>query len=286
MTGPAAAVGTFRANRRHQDELPPLEKSARPGPGPPLRARCRVNHLQDPHVLISEAPDADVRALTAPPHIPEAGPATLRRRSVIVGVAIATLAAGLTGGVWWQRAVTGDAGLELYGGPNVYRDAAGTDRSGIEEKHNMLGDEVDIDFVRNGRLYAHFGLYNGGHHGVRIEGAPASRSYYWGFDRMALSTDPDDGFVGVASHYGSFRPFTLRPGETREVRLEYRLADCDPAGLQPGGYSTRRGQTLRYRILGITRTAHVPFRGSVLALQAMGGCPHPIVDEPHAGGAS
>lgn len=246
-----------------------------------------MNDLQDPHVQIAEAPDVDVRALTAPPRIPEAAPATLHRRSVIVGVLIATLAAGLAGGgEWWQRAVTGDPALEFYGGPNIYRDEAGTDRGGIHEKHNMLGDEVDIDFAPNGRLYAHFGLYNGGRHDVRIEGAPASRDYYWGFDRMALSTDPDDDFVGVASRYEPFRPFTLRPGETREVRLEYRLADCDPASLQPGGYSTRRGQTLRYRILGITRTAHVPFRDNVLAVQAMGACAHPIVDEPRTGAAS
>ena len=146
----------------------------------------------------------------------------------------------------------------------------------------MLGDEVDIDFVPNGRLYAHFGLYNGGRHDIRIEGAPASRDYYWGLDGMALATDPDDGFVGVATNYEPFRPFTLRRGETREVRLEYRLADCDPASLQPGGYSTRRGATLRYRILGISRSRHIPFRDSALALHAMGICEHPIVDDSGA----
>lgn len=58
-----------------------------------------------------------------------------------------------------------------------------------------------------------------------------------------------------------------------------RLADCDPASLQPGGYSTRRGVTLRYRIVGITRTTHVAFRDSVLALHAMGSCQRPIVDD-------
>lgn len=238
-----------------------------------------MNDLQDRPADIPEPLDVDAHELSEPPQVIRR-PATVRRRSVIIGIAAATLVAGLTGGgIWWHRTVTGDPGLEFYGGPNVYRDAAGTDRSGIEEKHNMLGDEVDIDFTRTGRLYAHFGLYNGGHHDVRIEGAPVSHDYYWGLDSMALSADADDGFVGVASRYEPFRPFTLRPGETREVRLEYRLADCDPASLQPGGFSTRRGATLRYRILGVGRSRHFAFRDSVLALHAMGVCEHPIVDD-------
>jgi hypothetical protein len=239
-----------------------------------------VNDLHDPPVQIAKPADVDVRALATPPRVPEAAPATLRRRSVILGVGIALLIALVgAGGVWWQRQVTGDPDLEFYGGPNIYRDVASTDHTGMEEKHNMLGDEVDIDFAANGRLYAHFGLYNGGHHAIRLEEAPTSRDYYWGFDSMALSTDPGDGFVGVASHYEPFRPFTLRPGDSREVRLDFRLADCDPTSLQPGGYSTRRGVTLRYRTLGISRTVDIPFRDSVLALHAMGICQHPIVDD-------
>ncbi|MDQ4132029.1 MAG: hypothetical protein M3179_02230 [Actinomycetota bacterium] len=238
-----------------------------------------MNDLRHRPVRIAEPPEVDGGALSEPTEVIRR-PATVRRRSVIVGVAVTVVMTVLAGGgVWWQRTVTGNPGLEFYGGPNVYRDEATTDRGGIHEKHNMLGDEVDIDFTANGRLYAHFGLYNGGHHDIRIEGAPDSRDYYWCFDRMSLSADPDDGFVGVAARYEPFRPFTLRPGETREVRLEFRLADCNPASLQPGGYSTRRGLSVRYRILGITRTVDVPFRDSVLALQAMGICEHPIVEQ-------
>jgi hypothetical protein len=33
---------------------------------------------------------------------------------------------------------------------------------------------------------------------------------------------------------------------------------------------------MRYRTLGITRTAHVPFRDTEVDLQAMGLCPHPL----------
>ena len=173
--------------------------------------------------------------------------------------------------------MTADPGLEFYGRPNVYRDEASTDLAGIVHNDNLLGDEIDVAFVPNGRLFAAFGLYNGGAHDVRIDEAPPGRFYYWGFDRMGISTDPDDGFVGTAGRYRPFRPFTLRRGETREVRLEFRLADCDPTGLQAGGYSTLRGLTLRYRTLGVSRTRSVAFRDAVLALQAMGVCARPMV---------
>ena len=127
----------------------------------------------------------------------------------------------------------------------------------------------------SGRLYAFFGLYNGGGHDVRIEPPSAVRMYYWGFERMSLSTDRNTGFGG---RYEPFRAFTLHRGETRYVRLEFRLADCAPATLQPGAFSTLRSLRLPYRILGITRTHDVPFRDTALALQAMGDCAHPIVD--------
>jgi hypothetical protein len=234
-----------------------------------------VNQLADPSLHEDAACEVDVEALRTSPEI-RVDPPMVRRRTVIVGVAVAVLVAGVAGGgVWWHGQVTGDPGLEFYGGPNVYRDEATTDTSGIERKTNLLGDEVGVAFVAGGRLFAHFGLYNGGAHDVRIEAAPAGHYFYWGFDRMSLSTDPDDGFVGVRRHYEPFRPFTLHPGETREVRLEYRQAVCDPAELQPGSSSVD-SLRLRYRILGISRTASIPFRESVIAVQTIGDCAHPI----------
>src|SRR5437588_5583576 len=97
--------------------------------------------------------------------------------------------------------------------------------------------------------------------------------YYWAFGRVTLSTGRNTGFGG---RYEPL-PFTLHRGETRYLRLEFRLADCDPAALQPGGSSTLRSLRLSYRILGVTRTADVPFRDSTIAVQAMGACPHPII---------
>lgn len=226
---------------------------------------------QDHTAVHAEAP--------ALPPVVSSEPAVVRRRTVVVGVAVTMVVAVLAGGgVWWNRAVTADPGLEFHGGPNVFRDVASTDMGGIVHKDNKMGSEVDVAFVPGGRVYASFGLYNGGARDVRIEAPPAGRFYYWALERMSLSTEPDDGWVGTARNFAPFKPFTLRRGETREVRLEFRLADCDPAALQPGGWSTLRGLSLRYRTLGVTRSRLVRFRHAVLALRAMGICRHPLTD--------
>ena len=94
---------------------------------------------------------------------------------------------------------------------------------------------------------------------------------------MSRAAGPDLGGITVAPAYEPFRPFTLPRGETVNVRLEYRLADCDPAELQPNAASTVSSLRLRYRILGVTRSVHVPFRDTAVALQAGGPCRNPIV---------
>jgi hypothetical protein len=196
---------------------------------------------------------------------------------VVIGAAAAAVALVVGAAGWWYRQVTADPRLE-FSGPNMYRDEAATDHSGIVTDDSRHGiDEVDtvrVAFVPNGRLYAFFGLSNGGGHDVHIEAAPAARMYYWGFDRMSLSSDRNTGFGG---RYEPFRSFTLHRGETRYVRLEFRLAGCDPAAFQPGGFSTLRGLHVSYRILGISRSADVPFQDAAIALQASGVCTHPIV---------
>src|SRR5207302_1396445 len=46
--------------------------------------------------------------------------------------------------------------------------------------------------------------------------------YYWGFDRMSLSTDRNTGFGG---RYEPVRTFTLHPGETR-LTVELVPSSC------------------------------------------------------------
>jgi hypothetical protein len=236
-----------------------------------------MNDVVDPPLKPLLAPHVEAGALAAPPVVLPGLP-MVRRRAVIVGIVVATVVALLAcGAAWWHHQVVADPGLEFYGGLNVYRDEASTDHAGIELQDNLLGTQASVAFVPNGRLYVHFGLYNGGAHDVRIEDAPAGRYFYWGFDGMSLATDPDDGLVGVAAGYEPFHPFTLQRGQTVEVRLEYRLADCDPAELQ-SGTSSVRSVPLKYRTLGISRTARVPFRDSVVAVTAIGPCRNPIIE--------
>ena len=185
---------------------------------------------------------------------------------------------GAGGGLWWHWQVTADPHLE-FSSPNVYRDEAGTDHTGIvldDSRHGFHEDEmfeaVQVAFVPNGRLYATMGLYNGGRHDVRIEAAPAARLFYWAFDGMTLSSNRDTGFGGGSRPL----PFTLHRGETRYVRLQFRLAGCDPAGLEPGGYSSLDSLRLRYRVLGVTRSHDVPFRDASIDMHATGECSHPI----------
>jgi len=195
-----------------------------------------------------------------------------RRRMIAAGLALVVV---FGGGIWWRRQVTADPGLSFRGGSNLYRDASATDRSGIARKEGGRASDVEettVAFVRNGRLYANVGLTNSGPRDVQIEGALPAGMFYWGFERMSLAAD------ALATLFEPFRPFTLRRGETRQVRLEFRLADCDPPGYPTGGYSTLVNLLLRYRVLGVTRTAEVTFPDHRISLQATGDCANAIID--------
>jgi hypothetical protein len=219
------------------------------------------------------APDVDVEALTRTYDVVLPGD---RRRLVLRSLAAVVVLALAGGGFWWRHEVTSAAGLEFHGGPNVYRDVAATDRTGIGNREGVDGSETEVAFQPDSRLYLHVGLYNGGRHDVRIEGVRPASSYSWGFERMAVAKTPDGGAVTFADRYEPFRPFTLKRYETRDIRLEFRLADCDPASVQPGGLSVLRSLDLRYRTLRISRTTDVSFRDAVVALQAVRDCAHPI----------
>lgn len=234
-------------------------------------------------------PEVDPRALRRPAPGPEVEPEALRQPAtprpaaarlprVLRAAGLALAIALIGGGLWWRGLVTANPHLEFHGGFNVARNETGTDRSGIGPRQSFFSevDEVEVAFVPNGRLYATVGLFNGGDHDVRIESALPGASYNWGFERMAVAPASDNGMDGFSARYEPVRPFTLRRSETRELRLEFRLADCDPASVNPGGYSTLQSLNLRYRILGVSRTTDVPFRDVAISLQATGICAHPI----------
>jgi hypothetical protein len=248
------------------DPAPEVNLGALSHPAPPPEVDLSALRRPDP------APDVDAEALTRPPTIP---PRVSRCRHVQVALVAVVAVALAGGGLWWRREVTANPYLEFYGGPNVSRDAAATDRTGISNREPPLTSEVEVAFVPNSRFFLYVGLYNNGRHDVRIEGAPPTRSYSWGFEAMAVAANPDSGGVGFAERYDQFHPFTLKRGDTRNVRLEFSMADCDPASLQVRAYNVLRSLNLRYRTLRISRTADVEFQSAPVALQAMGDCPDP-----------
>ena len=86
-------------------------------------------------------------------------------------------------------------------------------------------------------------------------------------------------FRSVSKWYGNVigvnnLTFRLRPGETRFLRLDFHTATCDPAGLQDG-FSRIVSLPVRYRTLGVTRTATVPIDQVSVAIRTIGICDHP-----------
>lgn len=210
-----------------------------------------------------------------PPTV-EARPPVWRGRwvRVLAGVVVGALVGGA---VWWQRAVTSDPGLSFQARGIYPAESVGTgDQTGITENRNLLGSEISIAFSPGRRIVADWALYNGGPRDVRIESVPRAGFYYWGYDTIEVFPARGTGGV-VATPSEPFRPFTLRAGETRDLRLHFRLADCDPAELQ-SGFSSIDALEVRYRILGIERAVRVPLDEFVLAVRTIGGCDRPILD--------
>jgi hypothetical protein len=230
---------------------------------------------------MSDTTDADGGSVPDAPPEPEQTP-TLRRapkrqgRRLIVVVVFIVVVAGAA--LWWRQTATSDPRLRFTRFNHVVRvehDATGN-QEGVVRTENALGTQVDIAFVPKQRIFVYLALRNDGSQAVRIDQVPATGFYYFGFDTMEVSPDPDAG-PGQVTTFEPFKPFTLNSGEERSVRLNVRLADCTASGLQPG--TTRiRGLLVRYEILGLGRTGFAPFDQSVLAVPTIGRCEHPIID--------
>jgi hypothetical protein len=235
---------------------------------------------------MSDTSDADGAAPGeghAPPvqaPVPSRSPARRHWRRIVVVIAVLVVAGTA---VWWRRTVTSDPKLQftMFNRVNrVEHDATGIPE-GITRKENALGTQVDVAFVSGQRVFVYLGLRNNGGHTVRIEKVPVAGFYYFGFDTMEVSPDRDAP-IGVKTAYEPFKPFTLKAGEDRNVRLTFRMADCSPTNLQPGT-TTIHGLLVRYKILGLGRTWLVPFEESVLAVPSIGRCEHPILDAAPTG---
>jgi len=123
------------------------------------------------------------------------------------------------------------------------------------------------------------GLRNGGGHAVQIDKVPMAGFYYFGFDGMEVSPDKETKTpIGAATTWQPFKPFTLGPGEGRNVRLTFRLADCPPPDIPEPGTTSITGLLVQYKVLGLGRGWVAPFERSVLAVRTSGPCDHPITD--------
>lgn len=235
---------------------------------------------------MSDTSDADGTAPADAHAEPAQAPALPRSRSrppwrrIAVVIAVVVVAGTA---VWWRRTVTSDPKLQftLFNRVNrVEHDATGN-QEGIIQKRNALGTQVDIAFVPGQRIFVYLGLSNNGGQTVRIDQVPVAGFYYFGFDTMDVSPERGIG-IGQMTTYEPFKPFTLKAGESRNVRLNFRLADCSPTDLQPGTTKIQ-GLVMRYKILGLGRVWLVPFEESVLAVPTIGRCEHPILDPAPTG---
>ena len=199
-----------------------------------------------------------------------------RSRSRVLVLIVILIAAGAA--VWWRQTATSDPKLvfTMFNRVNrVENDVTGNPAEGITRTINGNDTQFGIAFVPKQRIFVYLGLRNEGSRTVGIEEVPPAGFYYFGFDTMEVSPDPDAD--PVVTTYEPLKPFTLEPGERREVRLNFRLADCTPGDQQPG--TTRiNGLVVRYTILGLKRAWLVPFENSALTVPTIGRCEHPIVD--------
>jgi len=196
------------------------------------------------------------------------------RRRVVIGIALLVVVAGA---LYWRQTVTSDPKLQFTMFNRVNRPGetfSGFPADVVRNGNVQGGTRLEIPFVAGQRVFLYLELRNSGGRGVRIEKLPAAGFYYFGFDAMELAPKGD---VGEATPYEPFKPFTLKAGEDRKVRLIFRMADCPPVDPSKAGFTSIHGLVVQYKVLGLRRGWVVPFQ-DVLAIRASGTCTHPITD--------
>ena len=226
--------------------------------------------------------DGDVTPSAGPQGEAAQAPAARPRRRrggrrVVVGIALLVVVAGA---VWWRQTVMADPKLvfTMFNRVLEAEPQATGNPEGIPGKETELGTRYDVAFKSGRRVFVELGLRNDGGHAVQIDKVPTAGFYYFGFAGMEVSPDKESKTpIGPTTTYQPFTPFTLGAGEGRNVRLTFRLADCNPPS-QEAGSTSIHGLLLRYKVLGLGRGWVVPFEKSVLAVATTGVCEHPIND--------
>lgn len=208
------------------------------------------------------------------PAVPPPAPSSGRRR--LIGPTVAIAVALLVGAFWWNKAATADPGLR-FSEPAVFLSGRG-DEPGIRQFENRLGREVEVDFARAVPFTVVLKLTNGRSHDVRLREIPRTTFYDWAIDRVSWSSSEDEDSEREDAASEPFQPFTLTAGESVDIRLESRFADCDLTG---GGILISPSQInalpVTYKAWGFLRTIDVPFERAMLSFFAAGDCDRQIV---------
>ena len=196
------------------------------------------------------------------------------RRRIVIGIALLVVVAGA---VYWRQTVTSDPKLQFTRFNRLNRDGetfSGFPGDVTRNPGVQSPARLEVPFVANQHVFVYLELRNAGGHTVQIEKLPAAGFYYFGFDAMELAPKGD---VGETTPYEPFKPFALKGGEERKVRLIFRTADCPPVDSKHAGYTSIQGLLVQYKIFGLRRGWVVPFEDE-LAIRTTGTCNHPITD--------
>lgn len=200
-------------------------------------------------------------------------PGWIQRRRPFIAVAGMLLLGLVVGLVRWNQLATADPGLS-FSHPLVFRSEPG-ELGGIRTVENRLGREVEIDFVRAGRLTVILELTNGGGRGVEVRDLPAGPMYETTIERVSWSsTDHTAPDAERARPTGvPFESFTLASGESVDIGFDLRFDECERTG---GGIVFSPSQvkelTVAYKAFGFLRTIEVPFEGALVSLFDPGEC--------------
>lgn len=129
------------------------------------------------------------------------------------------------------------------------------------------------DFAPGERFAFAFAIRNDGDRSVRVVDIPDAGGppAYWTRERVEVSEVFEGSHCCVAEDLREFAPFTLHPGDVRELVFTYRFRSCELTDASQWATHSWRRQAITYRFWNVTRDVdlEMPF---VAAVRAGGDC--------------
>ena len=184
------------------------------------------------------------------------------RRVIAIVVVIAALIVAAVAGIAIHRAVFG------YD-PLVAGCCEGTFQSVRHVDAPEYKGAVVYDYAPGERIQWGFTILNSGKRTVRISALPPTPTTPY-MRRVAVDMQDPRTNGGLIGPWQPFRPFTLRPQQSRQFRVTYQFSQCDtaPAGT---GFSWDR-QPVKFEVWGVSRQTEVAFNQIVAIDRAGGEC--------------